>query len=197
LLSFITVAAGYLLGSISFSYLFGKWFKGIDIRNHGSGNAGATNTLRVLGKGPAIAVLILDALKGVLAVYIGRWIGLNEWVVVLSGLAAIIGHNWPIYFGFRGGKGIATTIGVMASLCFLPTLFAGLIAIALIAITRYVSLGSLVLTVILPFLIWGMDRPNEVLLASIIVCLFAFFRHRTNIAKLLQGKENRIGSKKA
>jgi acyl phosphate:glycerol-3-phosphate acyltransferase len=197
LLSFISVAAGYLFGSISFSYLFGKWFKGIDIRNHGSGNAGATNTLRVLGKGPAIAVLILDALKGVLAIYIGRLLGLNVWAVVLSGLAAITGHNWPIYFGFRGGKGIATTIGVMASLCFIPTLVAGLIAIALIAITRYVSLGSLVLTVILPFLIWGMGRPNEVLFASIIVCLFAFFRHRTNIAKLLQGKENRIGSKKA
>jgi glycerol-3-phosphate acyltransferase PlsY len=197
LLSFIAVIAGYLLGSISFSYLYGRLFKGIDIRNHGSGNAGATNTLRVLGKGPAIVVLLLDALKGVLAVCIGKMLGTAEWVVVLSGLAAIIGHNWPVYFGFRGGKGIATTVGVMASLCFLPTLYAGILGIILIAVTRYVSLGSLLLTAILPFFIWGMGRPMEVLWASIIVCLFAFFRHRTNIAKLLQGKENKLGSKKA
>jgi glycerol-3-phosphate acyltransferase PlsY len=197
LLAIIAIAAGYLLGSVSFSYLFGKWFKGIDIRNHGSGNAGATNTLRVLGKGPAVLVLILDALKGVLAVSIGKWFGAEEWVIVLSGLLAIIGHNWPVYFGFRGGKGIATTIGVMASLCFLPTLFAGLLAIVLIAVTRYVSLGSLLLTAILPFFIWGMGRPVEILWASIVVCLFAFIRHRTNIAKLLHGKENKLGSKKA
>jgi glycerol-3-phosphate acyltransferase PlsY len=197
LLSFAAIIAGYLLGSISFSYLFGKWLKGIDIREHGSGNAGATNTLRVLGKGPAILVFILDALKGVLAVYLAKWLGGEEWVIVVSGLAAIIGHNWPLFFGFRGGKGIATTVGVMASLCFLPTLFAGLLAILLIVITRYVSLGSLLLTAILPFFIWGMGRPIEVFWASIVVCLFAFLRHRKNIAKLLQGKENKIGSKKA
>jgi glycerol-3-phosphate acyltransferase PlsY len=193
----MAIIAGYLLGSISFSYLFGKWLKGIDIREHGSGNAGATNTLRVLGKGPAFVVLVLDALKGVLAVYLAKWLGLEEWVIVVSGLGAIIGHNWPLFFGFRGGKGIASTVGVMASLCFLPTLFAGLLAILLIAITRYVSLGSLLLTVILPFFIWFMSRPIEVFWASIVVCLFAFLKHRNNITRLLQGKENKIGSKKA
>jgi glycerol-3-phosphate acyltransferase PlsY len=197
LLSFMAIIAGYLLGSISFSYLFGKWLKGIDIREHGSGNAGATNTLRVLGKGPAILVLILDALKGVLAVYLAKWLGGEEWVIVASGLSAIIGHNWPLFFGFRGGKGIASTVGVMASLCFLPTLFVGLLAILLIVITRYVSLGSLLLTVILPFFIWFMGRPIEVFWASIVVCLLAFLKHRNNISKLLQGKENKIGSKKA
>jgi glycerol-3-phosphate acyltransferase PlsY len=177
----MAIIAGYLLGSISFSYLFGKWLKGIDIREHGSGNAGATNTLRVLGKGPAFVVLVLDALKGVLAVYLAKWLGLEEWVIVVSGLGAIIGHNWPLFFGFRGGKGI----------------FAGLLAILLIAITRYVSLGSLLLTVILPFFIWFMSRPIEVFWASIVVCLFAFLKHRNNITRLLQGKENKIGSKKA
>ena len=121
MLSIITIVVGYLLGSISFSYLFGKWFKGIDIRKHGSGNAGATNTLRVLGKGPAILVLLLDALKGVVAVLLGVWAAPGPddiWIRVLCGLAAIVGHNWPVFFGFRGGKGIATTIGVMATLCF-------------------------------------------------------------------------------
>lgn len=198
MLSIVVIAVGYLLGSISFSYLFGKWFKGIDIRKHGSGNAGATNTLRVLGKGPAITVLLLDGLKGILAVLLGQWAGGdNLWIAVLCGLAAIIGHNWPVYFGFRGGKGIATTIGVMATLAFLPTLFAGLLAIAIIALTRYVSLGSLLLTAILPFFLWGMSRPVEILWFSVIVALFAFARHRANIAKLLQGKENKIGTKKA
>jgi glycerol-3-phosphate acyltransferase PlsY len=196
LLSLIAIVAGYLLGSISFSYLFGKWLRGIDIRDHGSGNAGATNTLRVLGKGPAVLVFVLDALKGVLAVLIAKWLGGEEWAVAASGVAAIIGHNWPLFFGFRGGKGIATTVGVMASICFLPTLFAGLLAILLIAVTRYVSLGSLLLTAILPFFILGMGRPIEVFWASILICFFAFLKHRKNIAKLLQGKENKLGSKK-
>ncbi|MBD0380607.1 glycerol-3-phosphate 1-O-acyltransferase PlsY [Paenibacillus sp. WST5] len=196
----MTIVAGYLLGSISFSYLFGKWFKGIDIRKHGSGNAGATNTLRVLGKGPAILVLLLDALKGVAAVFIGKLAapGADEiWIPVLCGLAAIVGHNWPIYYGFRGGKGIATTIGVMATLCFIPTVIAGVTAIVIIAITRFVSLGSLILTALLPFLIWGMDRPLPILWISILLCVFAFVRHRTNIVKLIQGKENKLGQKRA
>ncbi|NEW06095.1 glycerol-3-phosphate 1-O-acyltransferase PlsY [Paenibacillus sp. SYP-B3998] len=196
----MTIVVGYLLGSISFSYLFGKWFKGIDIRKHGSGNAGATNTLRVLGKGPAILVLLLDGFKGVAAVCIGIWAAPGPdqiWIRVLCGLAAIVGHNWPVYFGFRGGKGIATTIGVMATLCFLPTVIAGLTAIIIIAITRFVSLGSLILTALLPFLIWGMDRPLPILLISILLCVFAFVRHRTNIVKLIQGKENKLGQKKA
>ncbi len=198
MLSIAAIVTGYLLGSISFSYLYGKLFKGIDIRNHGSGNAGATNTLRVLGKGPAILVLALDVLKAIFAVWIGKWLQQDElWIPVLCGVAAIIGHNWPIFFGFRGGKGIATTIGVMATLCFLPTLYAGLIAILAIVITRYVSLGSLLFTGLIPFFIWGMDRPMPYLTASIVICLFAFLRHRSNIMKLLQGKENKLGSKKA
>src|SRR6185312_11441102 len=99
-----TIAAvlSYLLGSIAFSIVIAKWVKGIDIRQHGSGNAGATNTLRVLGKGPAVLVLLLDAAKGIAAVLIGRWLGGEnaEWVAALCGLAAVLGHNWPIWFRF-------------------------------------------------------------------------------------------------
>lgn len=192
------IVAGYLLGSISFSYLYGRLFKGLDIRKHGSGNAGATNTLRVLGKGPAILVLALDVLKAIAAVWIGKWAGSGEpWIPVLCGLSVIIGHNWPVFFGFRGGKGIATTIGVMATLCFLPALYAGIIAILLIALTRYVSLGSLLFTALLPFFIWAMDRPTEYLWASIVIGVFAFVRHRSNIVKLVKGKENKLGARKA
>lgn len=193
----LSIVIGYLLGSISFSYLYGKLSKGIDIRSHGSGNAGATNTLRVLGVGPAVAVLFLDAAKGIAAVLVGQWFGGdNGWIPVLAGLAAVAGHNWPVYFHFKGGKGIATTIGVVATLSFLPTLFAGIIAIACIALTRYVSLGSLILTGSLPFFLMGMSKPTELIIASFIIALFAFIRHRSNIVKLIKGKENKLGSKK-
>lgn len=195
-LPIIAIVISYLLGSVSFSVVIAKWMKGIDIRQHGSGNAGATNTLRVLGKGPAIGVLALDVLKGMGAVWLGKWLGAdNGWIPVLCGIAAIVGHNWPVYFRFKGGKGIATTIGVMATLSFLPALFAGIIAILSIVFTRYVSLGSLLFTGLLPIFIVLLGRPWEVFWASLLLCIFAFVRHRSNIVKIVQGKENKIGSK--
>jgi acyl phosphate:glycerol-3-phosphate acyltransferase len=188
---------GYLLGSISFSFLAGKLLKGIDIRQHGSGNAGATNTLRVLGKGPGIAVLLLDVLKGMVAVWFGYLLsGGNPLFLVLSGICVIVGHNWPIFFGFRGGKGIATTIGVMVSLAFLPALLAGIIAILSIVWTRYVSLGSLLFTAFLPLFIWLMGRPMEIFWLSLLLFVFAWFRHRSNIVKLMKGQENKLGAKR-
>ncbi|MEK3914988.1 glycerol-3-phosphate 1-O-acyltransferase PlsY [Paenibacillus sp. FSL H7-0331] len=193
----IPILIGYLLGSVSFSLLAGKLLKGIDIRNHGSGNAGATNTLRVLGVGPGVTVLLLDALKGVIAVMLGSWLGGgSSLLLVLCGVAAIAGHNWPIFYGFRGGKGIATTIGVMITLAFVPVLIAGAAAILVIAITRYVSLGSLLLTALLPIFIWSMGFPMEIFIVSLILFVFAWYRHRSNIVKLLHGKENKLGAKK-
>ncbi|EXX91399.1 hypothetical protein BG53_01560 [Paenibacillus darwinianus] len=191
------VVSSYLLGSVSFSILIAKWVKGIDIRQHGSGNAGATNTLRVLGKGPAAGVFLLDVAKGVAAVWIGQWLGNgNVWMTVLCGMAAVTGHNWPIWFRFKGGKGIATTIGVMATLAFLPALFAGIAAIAVIALTRYVSLGSLVFAALMPVFVALFGLREELLWTSLLVGLYAFVRHRTNIVKLAQGKENKLGGKK-
>lgn len=193
----LSVIAAYLIGSISFSFLFAKWFKGIDIRQHGSGNAGATNTLRVLGVGWGVAVLLLDGLKGVLAVVISYWLlPESNMAAVVSGLAAIIGHNWPVYFGFRGGKGVATTIGVMATLAFVPALIAGIVAIVTIALTRFVSLGSLLFSISLPILVFAFNYANEISWAALIVCIFAFVRHRSNIVRLIQGRENKIGASK-
>lgn len=193
----LLVLISYLLGSVSFSILIAKWVKGIDIRNYGSGNAGATNTLRVLGKGPGIVVFLLDIAKGVVAVILGRYVAGGDWGPVLCGLAAIAGHNWPVWFGFKGGKGIATTIGVMATLAIVPALIAGAVAIASIAITRFVSLGSLIFALLLPIFIWNFgDQPHTYVWASLVVCLLAFVRHRTNIVKLLQGKENKLGARK-
>ncbi|MCZ8512924.1 glycerol-3-phosphate 1-O-acyltransferase PlsY [Paenibacillus filicis] len=198
MIGYVSLLIGYLLGSVSFSYLAGRLLKGIDIRQHGSGNAGATNTLRVLGKGPGIAVLLLDGLKGVAAVLIGSALsGGNPLVEVLAGVCVIAGHNWPVFFGFRGGKGIATTVGVMASLAFIPALIAGVIAIIVIAVTRYVSLGSLLLTALLPIFIWIMHKPTEIFVLSLILFVFAWVRHRSNIVKLVKGKENKLGAKKS
>lgn len=193
----ISILIGYLLGSVSFSFLAGKLLKGIDIRQHGSGNAGATNTLRVLGKGPGITVLLLDVLKGMAAVWIGYALsGGDPLIQVLAGVSVILGHNWPVFFGFRGGKGIATTIGVMATLAFLPALYAGIVAIASIVITRYVSLGSLLFTALLPIFILVMGRPVEILVLSLLLFAFAWFRHRSNIVKLLKGQENKLGGRR-
>lgn len=198
MLSIIILVIAYLIGSISFSYLFGKMLKGIDVRKHGSGNAGATNTLRVLGLGPALTVLALDIGKGVLAVWIAKWASEEIWLQAAAGVMAIVGHNWPVYFGFRGGKGIATTIGVTATLCPVPFLISGVIAIVTIALTKYVSLGSLIFAGLLPVLVWMMDVSAEVFWATLLLGVLAWYRHRSNIAKLIAGKENRLGqSKKA
>ncbi|MBP1907499.1 glycerol-3-phosphate acyltransferase PlsY [Paenibacillus turicensis] len=194
--SIIAIVLSYLIGSISFSVVLAKLLKGIDIRQHGSGNAGATNTLRVLGKGPAIMVLVLDILKGIIAIWLGVLLGNgSEWIPAICGLAAIVGHNWPIYFHFRGGKGIATTIGVMATLSFLPALYAGIVAILCIVFTRYVSLGSLIFVFLTPIFLGLLQPINAVFWSSLIICLFAFWRHRSNIVKLVHGKENKLGSK--
>lgn len=198
----IAIVAAYLLGSISFSVLFARLFKGIDIRNHGSGNAGATNTLRVLGKGPAILVLVLDICKGILAVWLGRWLAPDyDWTPALAGLAAVIGHNWPLYFHFKGGKGIATTIGMLATLCFVPSLIAGVVAILSIVFTRYVSLGSLLFVTLTPVVLiiysaagWH-DYGTAVLIVSIAIWALAVWRHRGNLVKLKNGTENKLGSK--
>lgn len=197
---FVSVLVGYLLGSISFSYIFVKKIKKVDIRQQGSGNAGATNTLRVLGVGPAVAVLLLDTLKGILAVLLGLYLGGKGLAPALAGLAAILGHNWPVFLRFKGGKGVATTIGVLATLVFWPALYAGILAILSIVVTRFVSLGSL-LFLVLTTLITIVSRdhfqqyPIEYLYLVIIVMILSFWRHRANIGRLLKGTESKIGQK--
>lgn len=193
MLSIVVLLLAYLLGSISFSFLFGKLLKGIDVRQHGSGNAGATNTLRVLGIVPALSVLALDIGKGVLGVWLGKWASDDVWVHLLAGILVIIGHNWPIYFGFRGGKGIATTIGVVATLAPLPFLVAGVAAIILVVITRYVSVGSLVFTGLLPMIVWVMGESTELIGATFLLAILAWFKHRSNLGKLIRGEENKLG----
>ena len=196
MLSFLAIVLSYLVGSISFSVLYGKLIKGVDVRNHGSGNAGATNTLRVLGIGPAITVLTLDLLKGMGSVFLARSLSPEEWLPVACGIAAIIGHNWPIWFRFKGGKGIATAIGVLSVLVFWPAFWAGVIAILSIVFTRYVSLGSLLFAVLTPIFIIFIDFNWITFAGTVLISIFAIIRHRSNIVKIINGTENKIGSKK-
>ncbi len=193
---FLSMIVGYLLGAISSSYIAGKIASDVDIREHGSGNAGATNTLRVLGPKIALIVLIADIAKGILAIAFAHLLASDsDWAMGLAGLAAIVGHNWPIYFGFRGGKGVATTIGVLATLSFPPVLYAGLVAIALLFITRYVSLAALVFVTLIPIFQLAMHTPAPYIWVSITIFLMTFWRHRTNITRLRQGTEHQIFSK--
>lgn len=193
----ISIVISYLLGSLMFSVLIGKLVGGVDIRQHGSGNAGATNALRVLGIVPAVCIFLLDMGKGIASVLIGDVLSDgNLWVMAGCGLAAIAGHNWPVLFKFRGGKGIATTIGAIAMLSFFPALAAGIVAILSIVLTRYVSLGSLIFTALMPIAGLIMREPLEIIITMLIIFAFAFYRHRSNIVRLWKGKENKLGSKR-
>ncbi|HHY63847.1 MAG TPA: glycerol-3-phosphate 1-O-acyltransferase PlsY, partial [Clostridiaceae bacterium] len=157
---------GYLIGSVNTSIIIGKLFFRTDVREHGSGNAGATNALRTLGKGAAAAVVAGDFIKGILACMIGRWvfgeINPGDGIYIgeyMAGLFAVVGHNWPVYFGFRGGKGVMTSfaVAVMFSPLSAAICLAGFIVV--VAITRYVSLGSMVAAVIFPVMALAFGEP--------------------------------------
>ncbi len=188
----VSILLSYLIGSISFSYLTAHVLKGIDIREHGSGNAGATNTLRVVGKGPAILVFILDMIKGMAAVGIGYLLGGDPITLMSSGIAAIVGHNWPVFLRFRGGKGIATTVGITLTLMFKGFWIIAIITVVIIFFTRYVSLGSLVFASGVPVIALVMDYPSPFFWLGLIITFLAFLRHIDNIRRLLTGKERRI-----
>lgn len=191
----MSIIISYLLGSISFSYFIAKIWMGIDIRNYGSGNAGATNVLRVLGTKPAIIALLGDALKGIIAVYLGKLTG-DESIMLLCGLAVVIGHNWPIFLKFKGGKGIATSLGVILTISPLSSLILIIIGVLIIYITRYVSLGSITSAIILPFIFYMLHKSGYYLVFALVLTFLALFRHRSNIQRLLSGKESKLGEKK-
>ncbi|MDP9729845.1 glycerol-3-phosphate 1-O-acyltransferase PlsY [Alicyclobacillus tolerans] len=192
-MGWLAILIAYLLGSISVSTLMVKAVKKVDIRNYGSGNAGATNTLRLLGWKYGVLVLLLDAFKGVLAVWIANLLGHGQPIYdYLSGLSVILGHNWPLYFGFRGGKGIATTIGVFLCLLPLATLISGFIAIVIIFMTRYVSLGAIVFVVLSPIFLALLSHKTGALLFASIAAVLAIIRHRENLIRLVQGRERKL-----
>lgn len=189
----LSIIVGYLIGCFSSAYFVGKTSKGIDIRLHGSGNAGATNALRVMGLRLGALTFFLDAIKGIIAVLIGRFImGYNGGLI--CSLFAVIGHNWPIFLQFKGGKGVATSIGALATLHFTSALIAAPLAIISIVITRYVSLGSMVYLISVPItyaLVAG-EFKKEHFLVALLLALLSIIRHKSNINRLLIGTENKI-----
>lgn len=187
---------GYALGNISNAFIIGKLFLNKDVRDFGSGNAGATNALRAFGAKIGILVFILDIFKGVIAVILGRYLN-PEVGQYFAGLFVIIGHNWPIVLKFKGGKGIATSIGVIFVINPVVSLVCFVIGISIAFFTRLVSLGSLAGIILVPIVIVIFFRPINInfLIFSIILAAMAIFRHRSNILRLIKGEENKLGKK--
>lgn len=184
----------YLIGSIPFSYLFGRIFAGVDIRSRGSGNVGATNVLRTMGVGAGLGALAADGLKGVLVAWIGQLAGGPVLVAVCCGLA-IVGHCYPIFLRFRGGKGVATAAGIM--LFLMPKIFLILlfVFVAVVIITRYVSMASLVAAVLFPLLAISFSQSIPYILLSTLMAVMVVYRHRENIRRLRNGTESKLGDK--
>lgn len=204
------IIISYLIGSLPTAYLFGRLFKRIDIREHGSGNMGATNALRVLGRGAGITVLLIDILKGALPViFIGDYLvarnpGLSPEVVrIIIGISCICGHNWTVFLKFKGGKGVATTLGVLIGLSLgIPVFAKSLILIIFLWLivflfSRIVSLASLIAAfAFVPLLV--IFRSSMVLVVfGLLISAFIVVRHKKNISRILQGKESRITFRKS
>jgi glycerol-3-phosphate acyltransferase PlsY len=189
----ILIIIGFILGSIPFGIIIAK-LKGVDLKKVGSGNIGATNVLRSIGKWPAFITLLGDILKGTLAVAIGKYSGVGPLYEGLIGISAILGHNFSLFLGFRGGKGVATSIGVLIIYTPQIALFTLIIWLVVVILTKYSSLGALVSFGFLPLNILLFDSKDKFLVA-ILMTVLIFIRHRDNILRLLKGTERKIGQR--
>ena len=207
-LNVITAIISYLIGSINFSVILSKKIAGFDVREKGSGNAGSTNMLRSVGKKAAALTLICDILKGIIAILIAMFIGWifnvenKSLLVQISGIAVVIGHTFPIFFGFKGGKGVATSLGILIMTNWQIGLICLVFGIVLIILTRMVSLGSCTAAVLFPVLTlfitenYIVSQGSGYFIYSIILAVIVLFNHRSNIKRILEGKENKISFKK-
>ncbi len=201
----IVALIAYLLGSISFSVIFSKKMAGFDVREKGSGNAGSTNVLRTVGKKAAALTLICDCLKGVLAVLIAFVAGKivknldNSLLIQLAGVFVVLGHTFPIFFKFKGGKGVATSLGVLLMVNWQIGLICLVFALILMALTRFVSLGSVAAAILFPVLTIFIHTnylvSGNYVVFGILLAVFVIFNHRENVKRLLEGKENKLSFK--
>jgi len=183
----------FLIGSIPFGIIIAK-AKGVDLKKVGSGNIGATNVLRSIGKYPALLTLLGDVLKGTAAVALGRYFGSGPVFEGLVGFCAILGHNFSLFLGFRGGKGVATSFGVLSFYSPQTALFTFIIWLIVVMTTKYSSLGALVSFGLLPLSIMFFDHKNKIIIAVLITILI-FMRHKDNIKRLISGTERKIGKR--
>ena len=191
------VPLGYLLGSFPSGYLAGRWCAGVDIRQLGSGSTGATNVLRQVGKGPALVVFLVDVFKGSAAVILARALlgaGAYGWLVA-AGLAALAGHIWPIWLGGKGGKAVATGFGMLLGL--VPAVGLACLGVFLtsLALSRIVSISSVLAAASLPLLMAGAGAPGAYLGLGLVAAVMVIWRHRSNLSRLLKGEEPRLGQK--
>ena len=204
----IVTLVAYLLGSISFSVIISKRVAGFDVREKGSGNAGATNMLRSVGKKAAVLTLLCDALKGVLAIIFAIVAGAiaknsdKALLVQMAGILVVVGHTYPVFFGFKGGKGVATSLGVLLMTNWKIGLICLVFALVLMALTRIVSMGSVGAAILFPVLTlfihtnYTISEGSSYLVYSIILALIVAFNHRSNIRRILNGTENKLSFKK-
>lgn len=197
MIDFVVAAAiSYLLGSIPNGLILGKAIWGVDLRQHGSRNIGATNAWRTIGKAGGISIFVLDFLKGAISAYLGLHLGGSELAGVLCGILAIAGHSWSVFLSFKGGKGVATGLGVIAALMPTVTLIVFAVWFAIVYFTGYVSLGSIVGAALVPILTLFFGLHTEFLILGLIAAVFIIYRHKSNIERLLKGTESKIKAAK-
>ena len=190
----ISAVIGYLLGSFNGAQIIAG-LNNVEIKKEGSGNAGMTNVLRVMGKKAAVITLLADSLKAVIACLVGKTIG-GENALYLAGVFCVLGHNWPAFFSFKGGKGVLTTFIVLIMIDWKVALMMFGLFLFIVAITRYISLGSIISASLFPIVAICLNRPIEEILASAFLGLLIVLRHSSNIVRLIHGEENKFGGKK-
>jgi len=188
---------GYLLGSVPFAVIVSRAFRLADPRSFGSGNPGATNVLRSGSKAAAALTLIGDAAKGWLAMFIAARVGAGDTAIAAAGLAAFLGHVFPFTLGFKGGKGVATALGVLLGFSGALAGTTAVVWLTVVAFTRYSSLGALVAAVAAPVVSWWLLASGEITVTVALMCAVLVYRHKSNIRKLLAGSEGRIGGPKS
>jgi len=192
----LIIISCYLLGSVPFGYIVGKLFKKVDIREYGSGNIGATNALRILGPQLASLVVIGDIGKGIFSIYLIQYLNIdNSLILTIAGLAVICGHNWSLFLGFKGGKGIATTFGVVFALNPTISILALIIGGVVVITTRYVSLASIFAVISIFIFTILFKQPYEYIIFSAIIMIIGIFKHKENIQRLKSKTERKIGEK--
>jgi acyl phosphate:glycerol-3-phosphate acyltransferase len=193
----LSTVLAYLLGGLPFGYWFVRLTSGRDIRTMGSGNIGATNVQRSMGTKAGIVVLILDILKGFLAVWLAALLTHGDTIALaLAVVAVMLGHCYPVFLRFKGGKAVACFVGAFLYLAPLALLITTVVFVAVVALSKYVSLGSILGALVFPFALWLVNRPpHSILYASIFAAALVIYRHKGNIARLRAGKESRFGRK--